>query len=137
MTSWDALLLGATALHAGFQLTVTVLVYPALAGVPVERWAAAHGRHSRAITPLVGLVYAAVLVACVGATATDPAVGTWVADAGTGLALLVTATLAAPTHGRLADGPDPALLRRLRRVDRVRCAGAVLAVLGSLAALTR
>ena len=54
---WPDLLLASTGLHAGFQATVTLLVYPALAEVPPERWHDAHQRHSRRIVPLVGLVY--------------------------------------------------------------------------------
>ena len=132
MSDWDSWLLAATALHAGFQLTVTVVVYPALVTVPADRWAEAHGRHSRTIAPVVALVYVAALVACVGATLSEVSTGVLVADAGTGFAFLVTALLAAPTHGRLTPGPDPALLRRLLVVDRLRLAGAVVALVGAL-----
>jgi hypothetical protein len=52
----------AAALHAGFQATVTVLVYPVLGERTAAEWRAAHDRHSRAITPLVGAVYVALLV---------------------------------------------------------------------------
>ena len=72
MPSWSVALVAATSLHAGFQLTVTLLVYPALARVAPERFAEAHGRHSRAIVPLVGLVYAAVVVTALGVLVTDP-----------------------------------------------------------------
>ncbi|HET8765795.1 MAG TPA: FMN-binding negative transcriptional regulator, partial [Pedococcus sp.] len=67
-----AALLGAAGLHAGFQLTVTTLVYPALARVDASRWAEAHDRHSRAITPLVGVVYLLLLAAGAWALATLP-----------------------------------------------------------------
>ncbi|MBC2960774.1 hypothetical protein [Nocardioides deserti] len=60
-TAPEALLVGATALHAGFQLTVTALVYPRLAGTAPAAWSREHSRHSRTITPLVAVVYAAVL----------------------------------------------------------------------------
>ena len=133
MSVWGPLLLAAAALHAGFQITVTVLVYPALVHVPADRWAEAHSRHSRTIAPVVAMVYAAMLVACVAATVTSPGPGTLVADVGTSVALLVTATLAAPTHSRLAAGPDPALLHRLIVADRLRCAGALVAAAGALA----
>lgn len=92
----------ATAAHAGFQLTVTALVYPALVRVGPEGWQQAHTRHSRAILPLVVLVYGA---------------------------LLVTATASAPTHRRLVT-PEPHLLRRLLVVDRVRAGLACLAFAG-------
>ncbi len=132
--TWDVLLLGAAALHAGFQLTVTLVAYPALVAVPAGQWPEAHARHSRGIAPLVALVYGAALVACLGATLSAPSPGTWVADAGTLLAFVVTATSAAPTHGRLNAGPEPVLLRRLLVVDRVRSVGAVVALAGALAA---
>ena len=132
--TWDVLLLGATALHAGFQLTVTLVAYPALVAVPAGQWTEAHARHSRGIAPLVALVYGATLVACLGATLGAPSPGTWVADAGTLLAFVVTATAAAPPHGRLTAGPEPALLRRLLVVDRLRSVGAVVAVAGALVA---
>ncbi len=132
---WTGLLLAASALHAGFQLTVTVLVYPALVRVPADRWTDAHTRHSRAIVPLVALAYGAALAACAGATVHAFGPGVLTADVGTLVAVVVTATLAAPTHARLTAGPDPALLRRLLRVDRVRCAAAVVALAGALVAL--
>ena len=129
----NAWLLAAVALHAGFQLTVTVIVYPALASTPDHDWAEAHARHSRRIAPLVALVYGAAVVACTLAAAVDPSPGTWVALAGTAVAILVTATMAAPLHGRL-DRRDPALLARLLAADRVRCVSACLALFGALGA---
>jgi hypothetical protein len=133
MSSWPALLLGATALHAGFQATVTLLVYPALADVPDELWTEAHARHSRRITPLVAVVYVVLAVACAGALLHDPASpGPWVAGVGAAGAALATATVAAPTHGRLAPGRTPDLVARLLLADRVRFGAAVLALAGGL-----
>jgi hypothetical protein len=126
----------AAALHAGFQLTVTVLVYPALVEVPPERWTEAHARHSRRIAPVVGVVYAALLASGVAAVVDGPDALTWVALALTSGALAVTATLAAPLHGRLTPESDD-LRARLLTVDRVRCAFAVTgAVAAAAAALT-
>jgi Domain of unknown function (DUF1772) len=127
-------LLAAVALHAGFQLTVTAIVYPALASTPDDDWAEAHARHSRRIAPLVALVYGAAVVACALAATADASLGTWVALAGTAVAILVTATVAAPLHGRL-DARDPALLARLLAADRVRCVSAFLSVAGALGAV--
>ena len=45
--AWTVALLVSTALHAGFQLTVTFVVYPGLADVQPDRWPVAHARHSR------------------------------------------------------------------------------------------
>lgn len=124
------LLLTATALHAGFQLTVTVLVYPTLVRVDPTAFAAAHAVHSRRITPLVALVYGAVVVASVVAVATDPAsAATWTSAVASAAAILVTALRAAPLHGRLGrEGPRPALLLGLVRADRVRTVAALVAL---------
>ena len=135
MPSWSVALVAATSLHAGFQLTVTLLVYPALTRVAPAAFAAAHDRHSRAIVPLVGLVYAAVVVTALGVVVTDPgsALG-WTAAVASAGALLVTALRAAPLHGRLGRrGPEPDLLAALLRADRVRTACAVLAVAAAVA----
>lgn len=124
----------AAVLHLGFQATVTVLVYPALARVGREHpedWTAVHARHSRAIVPLVGVVYVGLLAAGVWSLASGPGPLDLVALAGAWGAVLVTGAVAAPTHGRLAT-PDPALLERLLRADRWRAA---LAAVGAVAAL--
>jgi hypothetical protein len=125
---WPVLLLAATGLHAGFQATVTLLVYPALAEVPAPQWERAHDRHSRRITPLVGVVYAAVVLGCVGAVVSDPTRATlWVAALASAAALLVTALRAAPLHGRLGSGRDQQLVGRLLAADRLRLGLALLA----------
>jgi hypothetical protein len=134
VTSSDVALLTATAVHAGFQTTVTVLVYPALARVPAGQWAAAHRAHTRGITGLVALIYGGLAVTGGWALLTGPDGWTWVALAATAVAVLVTAFVAAPAHGRLAAGPGPALIRRLLRADRVRAAAAVLAVAAAIPA---
>ena len=118
-------LLAAAAVHLGFQLTVTLVVYPALALAP--DWDRAHAAHTRSITPVVVIVYGGLVIAtgwALIATWLDP----WVllAAAGAGAALVSTALVAGPTHGRLAGGRDPALLRRLVVADRVRTAGALV-----------
>ncbi|MGG5259847.1 hypothetical protein [Phycicoccus avicenniae] len=131
----------ASALHAGFQVTVTTLVYPVLAAQPAGSFAAAHDAHSRRIVPLVGAVYLAVLLAggwVLVAAPLGPAVV--VALAAQALALGTTALVAAPTHGALGrEGPAPALLRRLLVADRVRAgaalAGLAAAVVAAVAAL--
>lgn len=134
MDGWQAALLAATALHAGFQLTVTWLVYPALVRVPASVWRVEHDRHSRRIVPLVGVVYVGALVACAGVLLTGPTCAEWVAAASTATAIGTTALAAAPLHGRLTGGPDPVVLKRLLRVDSVRAAAVVVAVAAALAA---
>jgi len=124
--------LAATSAHAGFQLTVTALVYPVLVRVPPERWMAAHARHSRGIVPLVVLTYAALAVTSVPFALQHHSVAAWLGLCGAWGAMLVTAVAAAPTHARLLT-PEPHLLRRLLVVDRVRAALACLAFAGALA----
>ncbi len=133
-TNPEVLLLGAVALHAGFQLTVTAVVYPAL--FRAQDWDSAHTAHTRAITPVVAVVYAALVGACVWVEV-DGIAGpaTVVALAGVALSLLVTAVVAGPTHGRLAQGRDRRLLRRLQTADLVRNAGALMALAGALFAV--
>ncbi|GAA2597863.1 hypothetical protein GCM10010435_91510 [Winogradskya consettensis] len=128
-------LLAAVAAHAGFQVSVTVLVYPALARVPGEGWTVAHAAHSRAITPLVAVVYGLLAAASGWALFTGPGAWTLGCLAAVAVAVSVTVVLAAPAHGRLAAGHDPALLQRLLRADRVRAVAAVLATLAAIPAV--
>lgn len=126
-------LLAAVMLHLGFQVTVTVVVYPALARA--TDWETAHSAHTRAITPLVVVVYGALLLAggwALVATWFDP----WVllAVAGAGTAMLATALVAGPTHGKLAGGKDPDLVRRLLTADRARSLAALVSSLGAVLA---
>jgi hypothetical protein len=120
----------AAGLHAGFQLTVTVLVYPVLGARSGAEWRSAHDRHSRSIAPLVGVVYLAVLVTGGLLVAAGPDPLGWLGLALTAGALATTAAVAAPLHGRL-DARDDALVARLLVADRWRCA---FAVLGAVAA---
>lgn len=134
MDSWPlpALLLGATGLHAGFQTTVSTLVYPMLARTPAESWVAVHRRHSRSITPIVAVVYGAVLAACAASLVVSPTPAVVVASAASTAALAATALRAAPLHGRLAAYPDPVLMRQLLRADRVRSIAAIIALVAAL-----
>ena len=136
MTATEALL-AVGALHAGFQLVVTVVVYPALADVPDASWARAHADHSRRITRVVAPLYAVVAGACLWALLSWP-VGPAVAVALLGHAVAggTTAAVAAPTHGRLGrEGRRPELVRRLLVADRVRTGGALLALAAGLVAV--
>ena len=104
---------------------MTVLVYPVLLAPTgdAEEWAARHGRHSRRIAPLVGLVYGALVVGCAWALLDgrrDP--GTWSSVVAAAGAVSCTAAVAAPLHGRLGRGRDGVLERRLLRVDTLRLA---------------
>jgi hypothetical protein len=136
--AWTVALLASTALHAGFQLTVTLVVYPALADVQPDLWAVAHTRHSRRITPLVALVYGAALTCCVGVlinaggNTTTQRAGMVIAIAGTVAAIALTAFCAGPTHRRLDSGLDPVLIGRLLTCDRWRTVAAALALAGAV-----
>lgn len=125
--------------HAGFQVTVTTMVYPALVATRPEDWSRVHDRHSRAIAPLVVLVYGGLVLAGVWAVVAGPLDALLlVALASAAATILVTGAFAAPLHGRLgAQGPRPELLRRLLAVDRVRLVLALLTLLWAAgAALT-
>jgi hypothetical protein len=145
MTGSDAALLAllvASALHLGFQLTVTMVVYPALARVDDAGWKLAHTRHSRGITPLVVLTYGALMLSGAWALFTLFTVptgrsGAWVLVSVTGalIAGLTTASAAAPLHRRLAHGRDEALVDRLVRADRLRALGAVVSLVGAALAV--
>jgi hypothetical protein len=134
---WQVWLLGAAALHLGFQATVTLLVYPALLerGARGDGWAAAHEAHSRRITPLVVVVYGALLPPLVVAGWTlargGAGWGTALCITGAVVAFVATAAVAAPAHSRLARGWAGEVGVRLARADAVRLAGAVLCLAGA------
>ncbi|MGQ7297937.1 hypothetical protein [Quadrisphaera sp. KR29] len=139
------LLVAATALHLGFQLVVTALVYPALLAVGDDdderaavRWRLAHDAHRRRITPVVGLVYGLLALACAWVLLAGPRSAAALVSVGAVVVVvLVTATAAGPAHGRLAaQGRSQPLVRRLRRADALRLAGAVVAAAAAAAAAT-
>lgn len=129
-------LLLVAAAHLGFQLTVDLVVYPALGDVVPEAWASAHERHSRRILPVVAAIYPPLVLALGWAVVAEPgSAGTWLALAGGMLAVVTTAAVAAPVHGRLsgaAVGDRPGLMRRLDRADRVRTIGALVCAVGAV-----
>jgi len=127
-------LLLVAAAHLGFQLTVSLVVYPALREVDDDAWPVAHARHARRIAPLVGALYVPLVLVLAWTAATEPqAAGTWLALVGGGLSVVTTAAIAAPLHGRLGGETErPQLLRDLSRADRIRTAGAVVCVAGAV-----
>jgi hypothetical protein len=127
----EVALLTATAVHVGFQLTVTILVYPVL--FRAQDWSSAHTAHRRAITPVVAVIYTALLAGAAWVLVDGMSgAGILIALAGIALALGVTAVVAAPLHGRLAHRREAALLRRLRVADLVRTLGAFGALSGAV-----
>ena len=100
-TGWPLALVAVTAVHAGFQLTVSAVVYPALAAAPEAQWAGVHAAHSRRITPVVGLVYLPLVAVVGGALRAGPSRPTVLAATASLAALGLTATVAGPLHQRL------------------------------------
>jgi hypothetical protein len=135
VTSAGTTLLTVTAVHFGFQATVTALVYPSLARIPTEHWASAHQAHSRAITPLVALVYGALAIAGGWALLSDPDLWTLMAVAAITVTFLVTAIAAAPAHGRLGSRHDTQQVRHLLQIDRIRTAAAAIALTAAAVAV--
>jgi len=128
-------LIAASGLHTGFQVTVTAVVYPALARTNPGEWAPTHDAHARSIVGVVGVVYALLLAANVWALLTNPNnVWVWSSAAGAALAMGTTALVAGPTHGRLDANPEPDLIRRLLAADRVRTLGALGSFVAALLA---
>jgi len=127
-------LLAVAALHAGFQATVTLVVYPALVDLPPSRWEAGHAAHSRRISVVVAPVYLAVAAASAWSLLALPVTAPLlVAVAGQVVAAATTAAVAAPAHGRLGrQGRSPDVVRRLLVADRVRLLGAVLGLGGAV-----
>lgn len=98
----------ATAVHAGFQLTVTTVVYPALARVDTDRWSTAHDAHSRSIVPVVAVTYLSLAGACLWAVLAVPSSAwVWTVGAGAALAGVTTPWSRHPRTGRLLAGVGP------------------------------
>lgn len=118
----------ATALHAGFQLVVTAVVYPAFAGVRSQDWPQHHRVHSRRVSPVVAVVYGLLLGAGGWVLVAGPVdAGSAVALVSSAVAVLVTAGVAAPAHSRLAGVRGERDMAVLLAADRVRCVAAVVA----------
>ena len=111
--------LAAASAYAGFQATVTLVVYPTLSHVRAAHWRQAHDRHSRAVRPLVAVTYPALVATGAWWLATDWSTIAAVAVVLAALSMAVTVVLAAPLHRRLVRRDDAALTRLLG-VDRAR-----------------
>ena len=136
MSSWEPWLVATAALHLGFQLTVTGVVYPALADVPPASWDRAHADHSRRISYVVSLAYLPLLGVGIWALVAGPiSAGLVVAAVGAAISFLTTAAVAAPTHGRLGAGRTDELVARLLAADKVRLVGAAICLAGALLAV--
>ncbi len=111
--------------------------YPMLAEMSALRPAAAANDHQRRITWVVGPLMAAegvtALVLLVERPASMSTLAAWAAAALLGVALLSTVALQVPLHGRLAQGHDAVVARRLITTNWIRTVawtarGVVLAV---------
>lgn len=124
--------LGAACAYAGFQVTITVLVYPQLAAIGRSApgvFTDHEARHSTRTAVIVGPLFAALVGATGWLVVSDPSSPlAWAAAACTAVVLAVTALAAVPRHDRLRRGFDPAVMARLQRVDAVRAVAALAQV---------
>ncbi len=126
----------AAALHAGFQLVVTFVVYPAFASVRDEDWTTYHANHTRRVLPVVAVVYGLLAASCLWVLVTGPErAGSWVALGASATAALVTAAVAAPAHGRMSEVRRARDARLLIIGDQLRLLAAVVAVVAATWAL--
>ena len=132
----------ATTALAGLVWVVQVVVYPSFrAAGPTPAWPAVHAHHTRAMGAVVTLPWA-VQGATLAALLLRRPVGlplpllllTGVLAATT---VAVTAVWSVPLHGRLADGYDDALARRLIGTNWLRTAAWTAGAVCSLVLLAR
>ncbi len=104
-------LIVAAAVHLGFQLCVTTLVYPALGQGPPETFSRRHESHSRRIARVVVLVYGGLLIACAWSLS-DGVDGASLVAGSTFVGLLAVTglgplrgTVGSAAGGRAAPGP--------------------------------
>src|SRR3954464_11863050 len=92
--------LAAASAHAGFQATVTLVVYPTLSHVRAAHWRQAHDRHLKQVRPLVAVLYLALAATGVWWLGGDWSGLSVLAVVLVALPVIVTAALAAPLHRR-------------------------------------
>jgi hypothetical protein len=119
-----------TALYCGFQLTVRLVVYPQMTGVPGPAFPPYEAAHTRRVSVVVGPLFLLLALTVAGLWLSDgvPRAGAAAAAALLLGVLAVTWLGAVPEHGRLSTGFDAAAHRRLLRADSARTAVAVAAV---------
>jgi hypothetical protein len=81
------------------------------------------------------VVYAALVVTGVAFVRSGPDPAGWVALLAEATAMGLTATVAAPIHGRLGRRRDQRTLDRLLVADRWRCAAAVAGLVAAVASV--
>jgi len=126
----------ATSVHAGFAVTVSMLVYPTLARVRAAHWRQAHDRHRRSVLPIVAVTYLAMAGTGAWWLVVDWSTLAAVAVVLALLSMAVTALLAAPLHRRLVRRDDR-VIDRLVRVDRMRTVLAATAAAAAVVGVLR
>lgn len=140
--SWWQLLLLAAGAHAGLELVVHLVVYPALADAAAGDGATArtgHERHMRRMGVAVAPVYALLVLGAAAVLLSDTSALSVAAAVVVVSTLAVTGLLAVPAHESVLHAAAPAARaaahRRLARADLARLGLAValvpLAWLGS------
>jgi len=116
-----------TLLMVGIIWTVQVVHYPLMALVGTERFVAYEAAHAPRMAAVVmlpwavqGLTVAGMLIATPAGVA--PAL-VWGAATAAAVPVLVTVVASVPAHGRLAQGFDARVHRRLVRTNWIRTAG--------------
>lgn len=123
-------LLGAQLLAAAGMLgviwTMQLVHYPLMAMVPAEAFVAYERAHTRRISwvvgPLMAVEGAAALVFLVRVPDGVPGLLPWAGAAAVGVALVTTAFVSAPLHGRLSSGLDQEMVARLVSTNWIRTA---------------
>jgi len=116
VSGWFVAHLAATGAMVGFIWTIQLLSYPMMAAVPEDGFVSYESAHQRRVTTVLAALAPAELVTAVGVALVASEVPTWLTfGAGTTLAAIWVATgvYYAPLHGRLADGFDADVHRRL------------------------
>lgn len=121
----------------GVIWTMQLVHYPLMAMVPAEAFVAYEHAHTRRISwvvgPLMAIEGASALVLLVRPPDEVPWALPWLGAAAVGVALLTTAFVSSPLHGRLSSGLDLTLVDRLVATNWIRTvawtAHAVIAVL--------
>lgn len=121
-------LLVSTAAYLGFQATIRWIVYPQFARVPAPAFAEYERRHQRAVTPVVGVLFAAEVVSVGLALLRGPQLPAALAAVGVATVLVTTALAAVPQHRRLSAGFAPEAHRRLLGADSVRVGAAAVSL---------
>lgn len=124
MSTWILLHAASTWAMVGVIWTIQLLHYPLMSRVPAVAFGDYVAGHQRRVVGVLAL-FAPVEVVSAAAVGTVDGVPAWLwLSSGSLLVAIWVATGAfyAPLHGRLADGRDERLLRRLVRANRWRTA---------------